>query len=383
MESSDGLEKAIFKTTAFLHTGSSEVTAVECLVSEGFFIIGSSTPIKIPLRAIEAVSVERLPPISLEAAASQPVAAGRCELTYLGEGGKRWLTVLDIGSEDSDAFIKILQAENIQVNTYVEPEAPVIKPSFRSKVYLPTPGWQFEITEINIDNGFLTVSSAMPFSIPLGKIESSKIITTKIRTGKQPDDIPLLMKTVELSYATDTGEKRVYSFGIDVVDVEILVPVLEAEKINVTREERVDVRLEYAGFWRRFLAVTIDGIILNISSSIIFIFLAIIASVIGISSETEYGTIFLQNTLFIANIGSLLYYLFFWVKGGQTPGKMAMSLKIVTRERNNISFGRALLRYFGYLVSSLMLGIGYLWIAWDKNKQGIHDKIAGTYVIKV
>lgn len=127
----------------------------------------------------------------------------------------------------------------------------------------------------------------------------------------------------------------------------------------------------------------IDGLILNTISSAITILLALVAVVIGISSQEKYGTWFLSNTLFIANVAGIVYYLLFWSKGGQTPGKMALRLKIITADGSNIKIGRAILRYFGYLVSGLMLGIGYLWIIWDKKKQGIHDKIAGSYVIKV
>jgi uncharacterized RDD family membrane protein YckC len=383
MEADGDREKIIFKATAYMHSPTSGV-AVDCLASEDFLTIGSSAPFKIPLRMIEAVVTVNLPPPSAAETPGRTAPVKRFELTYLGEGGERWLTVLDFNPDDAEAFLKALQAANIQVNRLEERENPVSMPSFHGRLYLPAPGGHFEIAQGNISEGLFTTGSANPFTIALTKIETVNIVTTIIRTGKKPDNIPLLMKTVEVSFASDTGEKQVYSFGIDTAETEALATVLESEKIKVLREERVDIRLEYAGFWRRFLAAVIDGLILNTASSAIVVLLIIIAVAIGKMSQPEYGTLLFENTLFITNIGGLFYYLFFWLRGGRTPGKMALGVRVVTVDGNNISLGRAILRYFGYLVSwPLTLGIGYLWITWDRKKQGLHDKIAGTCVIKV
>ncbi len=63
-------------------------------------------------------------------------------------------------------------------------------------------------------------------------------------------------------------------------------------------------------------------------------------------------------------------------------GKKAVGLKVVDENGNRISFGRATGRYFAEFLSALILGIGYMMVGWTKKKQGLHDMIAGTFVIK-
>ena len=72
----------------------------------------------------------------------------------------------------------------------------------------------------------------------------------------------------------------------------------------------------------------------------------------------------------------------FWKYRGATPGKMAIAAKIVDAKSGAApSTGQCIVRYFAYLVSILPLGLGFLWIAIDRRKQGFHDKIAGTVVV--
>ena len=80
---------------------------------------------------------------------------------------------------------------------------------------------------------------------------------------------------------------------------------------------------------------------------------------------------------------TVVYYTFFHGSTGQTPGKMICGLKVVQLNGAPLGYGKALLRWVGYLVSGFALYLGYLWAAWDSNKQAWHDKIAGTYVIRV
>ena len=80
----------------------------------------------------------------------------------------------------------------------------------------------------------------------------------------------------------------------------------------------------------------------------------------------------------------MVYYVFFTGYCGQTPGKMAIRVKVIRTDGSEIGYGRAFLREVpGKFLSGLILGIGYLMIAFDAQKQGLHDKIADTYVIKL
>ena len=76
-------------------------------------------------------------------------------------------------------------------------------------------------------------------------------------------------------------------------------------------------------------------------------------------------------------------YLFFWIRVSATPGKVIMSLKIVDAETyEKPSRKQFFIRFFAYIVSAIPLGLGFLWVIFDKKKQGWHDKLAHTLVIK-
>ncbi|GAH83553.1 unnamed protein product, partial [marine sediment metagenome] len=114
----------------------------------------------------------------------------------------------------------------------------------------------------------------------------------------------------------------------------------------------MEIKGEYVGFWRRLVAYIIDGIILG---AIIGVLMAIFGAQ--------------QAASWLGVIG-FIYVIGFWTWRGQTPGKMAMGVKIIKTDGSPIGIGRASLRYLGYLVSAIIIFIGYLMIAWDSKKQG-------------
>jgi len=75
------------------------------------------------------------------------------------------------------------------------------------------------------------------------------------------------------------------------------------------------------------------------------------------------------------------YPVVFWVLLGQTPGKLLMGVRIARTNGQRLTIGRALLRYLGYWLSAIPLGLGFFWVLVDDQRQGWHDKLAGTYVI--
>ena len=124
--------------------------------------------------------------------------------------------------------------------------------------------------------------------------------------------------------------------------------------------------LEHAGFWIRFAAIFIDGLILIIPNIII----SAIAS-------GDLGTgLALQLLL---NLG---YVLGFWMSNGATPGKMIFGLKIVRRDGEEIGPSTAVARYVGYILSWITFGIGFLMIAFSREKRGLHDLVADTIVVR-
>lgn len=141
--------------------------------------------------------------------------------------------------------------------------------------------------------------------------------------------------------------------------------------------ENSETTIEFGGFWMRFAASIIDSI-----------WVMILIFALGFMI---YGSAYLESTdfvmggadAFISYVLPFLITMVFWVYKAATPGKMVMGLKIVdAKTLEKASNGKLILRYVGYYVSLIGLGLGYLWVAWDKKKQGWHDKIAGTVVIK-
>ena len=139
--------------------------------------------------------------------------------------------------------------------------------------------------------------------------------------------------------------------------------------------------VEYAGFWIRLGAYIIDGVILGVINLVAsFIFVAIVAS--AEPGDTGLLAGLTGGFTVVIFILTILYFIGFWAWRGQTPGKMAVGVKIVNTDGSSISVGKSILRYIGYIVSGIIIYIGFLMIAWDGEKQGLHDKIAGTYVVK-
>ncbi len=137
--------------------------------------------------------------------------------------------------------------------------------------------------------------------------------------------------------------------------------------------------LEYAGFWRRFAAFFIDAIIILI--------VRVLIPFEGFFFWNNQPAWYFVPLIAISNLVFMLvtvaYSVVFWAWRGQTLGKMVMNIKVLRGDGSNITIGYALLRYLGYIVCVLMLGAGFLWIAFDSRKQGIHDKIADTVVVKL
>ena len=137
--------------------------------------------------------------------------------------------------------------------------------------------------------------------------------------------------------------------------------------------------MEYASFWQRFAASLVDGFLVV---GILFLVVFVLAGVGGVLSP-ERDTAFL---VFILPMYLLVYaYSPFMIgRYGATLGKMAVHIKVVDANGQRPSWGTAISREIvGRLVSGLIpFAIGYLWMLWDSQKQTVHDKIAGTYIVK-
>ena len=134
------------------------------------------------------------------------------------------------------------------------------------------------------------------------------------------------------------------------------------------------------GFWKRVLAALIDIMILTVVLTPIMIGIYGLAHFDPrrlMSGQLEGG-----KWDWLIELGIAAAAILFWRFRGATPGKMAISARIVdAKTGGRPSTGRFILRYIAYLVSTLPLLLGFVWIAFDRRKQGFHDKIAGTVVV--
>ena len=135
-----------------------------------------------------------------------------------------------------------------------------------------------------------------------------------------------------------------------------------------------------AGFWVRFVAYLIDGLVVGIPALIL---LAIAGGMARSNPGQVSGAVLVVYALVI--IASIGYFIYFWSRpAGQTIGMKAMKIRVVKTDGSAVTVGSAVVRYIGMLLNSIVFGlpIGWVWAAFDSNKQGWHDKIAGTYVVK-
>jgi uncharacterized RDD family membrane protein YckC len=144
-------------------------------------------------------------------------------------------------------------------------------------------------------------------------------------------------------------------------------------------------RVQYAGFWLRFVAAILDGLILLIPRLIISGALTGLAGGMNNHANPNDPTA-LMGVLAADLIGIVMEWLYFALmessKHQATLGKMALGLKVTDLQGNRISFGRATGRYFGKIISGLILFIGYMMAGWTEKKQALHDMMASTLVIR-
>ena len=140
--------------------------------------------------------------------------------------------------------------------------------------------------------------------------------------------------------------------------------------MKTTQQDSFVSEFGYGGFWKRYLASTIDGMIIGlIAGSISFGF---------VSTGDKFNFTSFAPSFLI----SALYPIYFWSKqNGQTLGKRAMGLRVVKEDGSPVDVNTGILRYIGYLVSSIFM-LGFVSAAFDRRKQGWHDKIAHTVVVR-
>jgi uncharacterized RDD family membrane protein YckC len=147
---------------------------------------------------------------------------------------------------------------------------------------------------------------------------------------------------------------------------------------------------EYVGFWKRVVARIVDGCVLAVPTNIISFFLSLPLAILTEVEPYADTTVLSVYTIIIAAIGLLLsttahmlYYILLWKMRQATLGYMIFGAKLIDAETGGApTTGQCVGRYFAEYLSFLVFCLGYLWVAFDEQKRGWHDMLAGTRVIK-
>ncbi|GAB4364965.1 MAG: RDD family protein [Deltaproteobacteria bacterium] len=148
-------------------------------------------------------------------------------------------------------------------------------------------------------------------------------------------------------------------------------------------------RFDYAGFWVRAAARVID-LLLILGVFNLFFLLDRYGARAGWWTGGEYSDRLVPEGFSPAQVMRgifflgfpIFYYVYLHGAFGQTFGKMALRIRVVNEDGTPISYGKALARWFGYLLCDLTLYVGYFWAAFDARKQGLHDRICRTIVVR-
>jgi uncharacterized RDD family membrane protein YckC len=141
----------------------------------------------------------------------------------------------------------------------------------------------------------------------------------------------------------------------------------------------------YAGFWIRFVAYVLDAVILSIVFSIISVPLMLLlgggAAISDPSALTGMALGVLGLYFLVSFVLTFWYQAYFVSKRGGTPGKLILGLKVIHPDGSLLSMGQAFGRSLAYLVSAIIMYIGFIMIGFDPEKRGLHDRICETRVI--
>ncbi|HEX8925172.1 MAG TPA: RDD family protein [Terriglobales bacterium] len=144
------------------------------------------------------------------------------------------------------------------------------------------------------------------------------------------------------------------------------------------------LRVEYAGFWLRFVAYVIDQLILGIAITP-FMFGVIGGAAMMRGDPGDIG-LMMHHVVRLAVISLVIKWLYFALMESSskqaTLGKMVLGLRVTDMNLQRIEFGRASGRFFGKILSGMLLMIGYIMAAFTERKQALHDMLAGTLVIR-
>lgn len=137
----------------------------------------------------------------------------------------------------------------------------------------------------------------------------------------------------------------------------------------------------YAGFWLRFVAAILDGLVLGVFNVLIELAIVGTSSFSGATRKQDAALSAISSLVQII-VGWLYFALQESSAAQATPGKRALGIKVTDSRGNRVSFGRATGRHFGQFLSAIILGIGYIMAGFTQKKQALHDIMADCLVVR-
>ncbi len=149
-------------------------------------------------------------------------------------------------------------------------------------------------------------------------------------------------------------------------------------------EEDRECKIRWGGFWRRSFAFLVDVVVLFFFSAMLF-YLAYVGYRVGMAAHHPSGALkdwdFLRLLIFAWLLLVTGYFVLSHASEGQTVGKWLFDLRVVAADQGCVTYRQALIRWAGFLFFA-PVGLGFLWILWDREKRSWHDLLARTWVIR-
>jgi len=217
-------------------------------------------------------------------------------------------------------------------------------------------------------------SSASAASLPPQWSETIQSIKKEL---EEIEGKPVDMQSHLIANAEETEKPPAEIAADEIKETPNVQPFSEFKMLNAPK----------GGFLIRLVAYLIDSIILSfITLSLIIAGVILLRRGSGALNQADVIEIigaYLPYFMAVATLIEVFYFTYCHGVTGQTIGKWLCGLKVVKKNGELLGLGRAFLRWLGYWVSRFFFYFGFIWIAFSKQKQGWHDKIAGSYVIRV
>ena len=177
------------------------------------------------------------------------------------------------------------------------------------------------------------------------------------------------------------------------MDTDSTVSSIPSISLAIPEQHKL-VTANYAGFWRRFAGYLVDGCVIGVALVLPTYIITLVTlfgsiSMLGPHPDREQTLTLIKSLFVFYGIFMLIYLVASWLYFAlmessakqATLGKMAVGIIVTDLDGNRISFGKASGRFFGRILSGLIMDIGYIMAAFTEKKQALHDIMAGTLVL--